>query len=82
MKETGYITEQQYNEAIAYDITKDFREPVLRANERYPYLTQEIQNRTVDILAKIIAEKEGIDPDRLENEESYKKDIKFWQPVP
>ena len=28
MKETGYITEQQYNEAIAYDITKDFREPV------------------------------------------------------
>ena len=29
MKETGYITEQQYNEAIAYDITQDFREPVL-----------------------------------------------------
>ena len=66
MKETGYITEQQYNEAIAYDITKDFREPVLRANERYPYLTQEIQNRTVEILAKIIAEKDGIDPERLE----------------
>ncbi len=69
MKETGYITEQQFNEAVAYDITKDFREPVLRANERYPYLTQEIQNRTVDILAKIIAEKEGIDPDRLDNED-------------
>ena len=48
---------------------KDFREPVLRANERYPYLTQEIQNRTVDILAKIIAEKEGIDPDRFDNED-------------
>ena len=38
----------------------------LRANERYPYLTQEIQNRTVDILAKIIAEQDGIDPERLE----------------
>ena len=25
MKETGYITEQQYNEAIAYDITQDFQ---------------------------------------------------------
>ena len=69
MKETEYITEQQYNEAIAYDITQDFRQPTLRANERYPYLTQEIQNRTVEILAKIIAEKDGIDPDRLAVEE-------------
>lgn len=68
MKETGYITEQQYNEAIAYDITQDFREPMLRANERYPYLTQEIQNRTVEVLAKILAEKDGVDPDRLEGE--------------
>ncbi len=68
MKETGYITEQQYNEAIVYDITKDFRGPEKRANEKYPYLTQEIQNRTVDILAKIIAEKDGVDPDRLEHE--------------
>ncbi|KAA0966955.1 penicillin-binding protein [Sporosarcina sp. ANT_H38] len=68
MKETGYITEQQYKEAIVYDITKDFRDPVLRANERYPYLTQEIQNRTVVILAKIIAAKDGIDVERLEQE--------------
>ena len=75
MKETGYITEQQYNEAIVYDITKDFREPVMRANERYPYLTQEIQNRTVDILAKIIAEKDGIDPERFDQEEKLMKNI-------
>ncbi|MEK5037879.1 transglycosylase domain-containing protein [Sporosarcina sp. FSL K6-3457] len=68
MKETEYITEQQYQEAIAYDITQDFRAPVLRANEKYPYLTQEIQNRTVDILTKIIAEKDGIDPERLDKE--------------
>ena len=27
MKETGYITEQEYNEAIDYDITQDFRKP-------------------------------------------------------
>lgn len=68
MKETGYITEQEYNEAVVYDITKDFRQPVRRANERYPYLTQEIQNDTVDILAKMIAEKDGVDPDRLQKE--------------
>lgn len=73
MKETGYITEQQYNEAIVYDITKDFREPVMRANERYPYLTQEIQNRTVDILAEIIAEKDGVDAERLEQEDKLRE---------
>lgn len=65
MKETGYITKEQYEEAVAYDITKDFREKTKRATERYPYVTQEIQNRTKKILAKILAEKDGIDPERV-----------------
>ncbi|WP_342505458.1 transglycosylase domain-containing protein [Sporosarcina sp. FSL K6-2383] len=73
MKETNYITEQQYKEAMAYDITQDFREPALRANEKYPYLTQEIQNRTIEILMKIIAEKDGIDPERLDKEDKLKE---------
>lgn len=74
MKETGYITEQQYKEAIAYDIVKDFRAPELRADEKYPYVTQEIQNRTIEILAKIFAEKDGVDPDRLDKEKKlYEK---------
>lgn len=68
MKETGYITNEEYEEAIAYDITKDFREKMPRANERYPYLTQEIQNRTVEVLMKILAEEDGIDPNRLDDE--------------
>ncbi len=45
----------------------------MRANERYPYLTQEIQNRTIDILAKIIAEKDGVDADRLKQEEKLQE---------
>lgn len=77
MKETDYITEQQYTEAVAYDITQDFREPTLRANEKYPYLTQEIQNRTIDILMRIIAEKDGVDPERLDKEDKLKKKYKI-----
>ncbi|MFD1927093.1 transglycosylase domain-containing protein [Sporosarcina siberiensis] len=73
MKETGYISEQQYNEAIAYDITQDFREPTQRANERYPFLTQEIQNRTIEILAKVLAEKDGVDPNRFEEEKKIEE---------
>ncbi|WP_243835696.1 transglycosylase domain-containing protein [Sporosarcina pasteurii] len=72
MKETGYITEKQYEEAIAYDITRDFREKELRANERYPYLTQEIQRQTVEVLSKMLTEEEGIDPNRLDVESKLK----------
>ena len=77
MKETGYITKQQYDEAVAYDIKKDFRKSIPRANEVYPYLTQEIQNRTVDILAKIMAEEDDIDPDRLDVESKLKEKYKI-----
>ncbi len=73
MKETGYITEKEYKKAVKYDITKDFRKPEQRANERYPYLTQEIQERTVDILTKILAEEDGIDPDRIDNESKLRE---------
>ncbi len=76
MKETGYITDKQYEEAIAYDITKDFREKTSRATERYPYLTQEIQLETIDILAKILAEKDGIDPERVDGDEKVKEKYK------
>ena len=72
MKETGYITDQQYNEAVAYDIKSDFRDKVLRANERYPYLTDEIQRKTIEILSRIIAEKDGIDPDRFPKEKKLR----------
>lgn len=72
MKEVGYITEAQYNEAMNYDITQDFREPVPRANELYPWITAEIESRAKEIMAKILAERDGIDPERLDEEEKLK----------
>ncbi|PIC65220.1 peptidoglycan glycosyltransferase [Sporosarcina sp. P13] len=73
MRETGYITEEEYREAIAYDIVKDFRQPSRRATERYPYVTQEIQNRTVEILAKVLAEKDGLDASRFDEDSKVKE---------
>lgn len=73
MKEAGYITEEQYQEAINYDITKDFKDPVIETI-RYPYLTFEIERRAKEIMARILAEKDGIDPKRFDEEENlYKK---------
>ncbi|WP_445678096.1 transglycosylase domain-containing protein [Psychrobacillus sp. FSL H8-0484] len=68
MKETGYITEEEYNSAIKYDITQDFRQPEILPEEKYPWLTIEIENRVKDILRGQLAEKDGIDPERLKVE--------------
>lgn len=77
MKETGYITENEYNEAVNYDITKDFREPAPRATERYPFLTIEIQERAIQILAETLAVEDGIDPARLKKEENLLEKYKI-----
>ena len=38
MKETGYITDAEYNTSINYDITQDFRETEQMPEEKYPWL--------------------------------------------
>lgn len=68
MREAGYISESDYQEAIAYDITQDFREPEARPEDRYPWLTYELENRARKIIAEILAEQDGIDPKRLQEE--------------
>lgn len=70
MKEVGYITEAEYEEAISYDITKDFRVPEAQAVDKYPYITFELENRAKRIIADLLAKKDGIDPKRLEEEEN------------
>ncbi|MFT9820399.1 transglycosylase domain-containing protein [Lysinibacillus sp. NPDC056185] len=72
MKDAGYINEAQYKEAIAYDITADFRSPEMRAEDRYPWLTYELENRAKDIIAEKLAKEDGIDPERLKNEKKLK----------
>lgn len=70
MKEVGYITDEQYQEAVVYDITKDFREPEAQAVDNYPWITYELESRATRIIADILAEKDGIDPKRLKEEEN------------
>lgn len=70
MQEAGYITKKEYDEAIAYDISKDFKGYEIRPEEKYPWLTAELELRSKEIFAKILAEKDGIDPDRLKEEEN------------
>lgn len=74
MNETGYITDEEYNNAVSYDITKDFREPETLPEDKYPWLTTEIENRVKEILRDKFAEADSIDPARLDKEEKlYEK---------
>lgn len=74
MKETEYITEQQYNEAIAYDIKKDFRTGEQRSYELYPAITVELEKRAARIIMDVLAEENGIEPIQLEeNDKLYEE---------
>ncbi len=60
MYQNGAITEQAYKDALAYDITKDFVAPTPAAqNIEYPYVMAEAEERSIEILTPIVAEKDG-----------------------
>lgn len=63
------ITKKQYEKAIAYDITKDFIKPQKSPFEKYPYLTMEVEQRAIDLIANQLAEKEGHKFNELKDEE-------------
>jgi penicillin-binding protein 1B len=71
MSDGGYISESQYKEALAYDLTKDFVPPAENPLEKYPSLTFEIEERAIETLAIATAEKEGIKADDLKKNEEY-----------
>ena len=69
MLSAGSITQAEYDEAIKYDIKKNLTTKKQSSFERYPYLTVEIQRRTVELLSKLEAEKDGKKSENLSPEE-------------
>ncbi|NMD70774.1 penicillin-binding protein [Bacillus sp. DNRA2] len=72
MFDGGYITDEQYNEALAYDITKDFIPPKESPSQQYPYLTTEIEKRSIEILAGILAKQDGYEEQDLKDDPDLK----------
>ncbi|MFI8574824.1 transglycosylase domain-containing protein [Rossellomorea aquimaris] len=76
MHREGYITKKEYDEAVAYDLSKDFIKPKPSPSEQYPWLTAELESRAVDIMTDVLAEKDGYSKQDLENndelEEKYR----------
>jgi len=70
----GYITSEEYNKAIEYDITKDFIKNADDGHtiDEYPWLTFEIEKRAKNVLAYILAEKDGYEKADLDADEDLK----------
>ena len=56
----GAITQEEYNQAMEYNIYETMASSVVVPNQNYPFLTDEIERRGVDIIKYILAEEEGI----------------------
>src|SRR5690606_36449035 len=67
MYETGKITEQEYKDALEYDIVADFIPPQETVLEKYPFLTIETEQRTIQILIKILYENDGYTDEDIAN---------------
>ncbi|MEH7226409.1 transglycosylase domain-containing protein [Bacillus sp. JJ1566] len=62
----GFITQQQYEEALAYDIRGNLVPPKSEPAEKYPWLTAEVEKRATDILMKKLAKDDGYEEKDLE----------------
>ncbi|WP_206166925.1 transglycosylase domain-containing protein [Mammaliicoccus sciuri] len=60
------ITKKEYDEALKFDIKKSFVDKVEEPNQKYPFLTEEVEKRTVDILKYHLAKEDNISKKELD----------------
>lgn len=74
MREAGYITESQMQEAMNYDIQKDFtQKSALPKVKKYSELVYEAENRVKEILREQIAAEDGVEPKEIDKDKSLEK---------
>ncbi|ADU31508.1 transglycosylase domain-containing protein [Evansella cellulosilytica] len=68
MHSRGYITDEQYEEALAYDIRANLAEPQPSSLDDYPYVTDYVRSRATDALAIALLEADGIILEDIDDE--------------
>ncbi|HWO75461.1 MAG TPA: transglycosylase domain-containing protein [Bacillus sp. (in: firmicutes)] len=72
MYEEEFISKEEFDQAMQYDITKDFAPPEPSPIEEYPWLTFEVEKRATQILMEIIAKEDGLTMEDLKaNDDLY-----------
>ena len=77
MLKTGYITQKQYEEALAYDIKSHLAKPKPIPQKEYPYIHFEVERRAKEILAKTMANEDELDGEKLANDYKHYEKIGF-----
>lgn len=67
MYEMKYITKEQYEEALAYDLVADFKEEEQLPYEEYPVLTFELEGRAIEVLRNIFLKEDGYTSEDVQN---------------
>ncbi|MEJ8765778.1 transglycosylase domain-containing protein [Oceanobacillus sp. HCA-5259] len=76
MLDMEYITQEEYDEAINYDLVADFKEDQKSPFEEYPVLAAQIQTDAKDILYNVFLEEDGITKEDLQENPKLKDEYK------
>nr|WP_295974735.1 transglycosylase domain-containing protein [uncultured Bacillus sp.] len=68
----GKISKKQYDEALAYDITKDFIAVHENPVEQYPWVTFEIEKRAAEVMSVVLAKNDGFTEEDLNHNDALK----------
>ncbi|CAM3762324.1 transglycosylase domain-containing protein [Mesobacillus zeae] len=76
MHAAGSISDKEYKDAMKYDIAKDYIAKAENGStiEEYPYLTFEIEKRATEILAKVLAKKDGYEEKDIKNDKNLRNE--------
>ncbi|ASN07340.1 penicillin-binding protein [Virgibacillus necropolis] len=74
MYEAEYITKEEYEKALKYDIVADFNLESETPMDQYQYLMYEAEKRAKKILAKQIASEDGYTLEDLQNDEKLNEE--------
>ncbi|MCP3033126.1 penicillin-binding protein [Halobacillus sp. A1] len=59
MNDANYITDEEYEEALEFDLPESLTEPKSKSRDKYPYLTDEVQKRAKEIIVEQLAVENG-----------------------
>lgn len=66
MRQADYITDEEYEEALEFDLVASFAERLPTSYDQYPYLSEEIRRRTETIFKEKLALEDGYTLEELE----------------
>lgn len=73
----GFITLEEYEQALSFDIRENLTPKKPTSTEQYPYLTYEVEDRAKDIIAIQLAQKDGYTEEELTKDKDLKSQYRI-----